>query len=40
VLLAALVVVLDWDQVQQIMGKAQWQMTLAALYFPSFLISA
>jgi uncharacterized membrane protein YbhN (UPF0104 family) len=33
VLLAVLIVFLDWDQVQQIIGKAQWQLTLAALLF-------
>ena len=33
VLLAVLVVVLDWNQVHQIIGKAQWQLTLVALLF-------
>jgi uncharacterized protein (TIRG00374 family) len=33
VLLAVLIVVLDWNQVHQIIGKARWQLTLAALLF-------
>ena len=33
VLLAVLIVVLDWNQVHQIIGKAQWQLTLVALLF-------
>ncbi len=33
VLLAVLIVVLDWDQVHQIIGKARWQFTLMALLF-------
>jgi uncharacterized protein (TIRG00374 family) len=33
VLLAVLIVVLDWKQVHQIIGKAHWQFTLVALLF-------
>ena len=33
VLLAVLVIILDWNQVRQIIGKAQWQLTFAALLF-------
>lgn len=33
VLLAVLIVVLDWNEVHQIIGKAQWQLTLVALLF-------
>ena len=33
VLLAVLMVVLDWDQVHDIIGKAQWQLALVALLF-------
>jgi uncharacterized protein (TIRG00374 family) len=33
VLLAILIIILAWDQVHQIIGKAQWQLTLAALFF-------
>lgn len=30
---AVLIVVLDWDDVQQIIGKAQWELGLLALLF-------
>ena len=33
VLLAVLVVFLDWNQIHQIIGKAHWQLTLVALLF-------
>jgi len=33
VLLAVLIIVLDWSEVYQIIGKAQWQLTLIALLF-------
>jgi uncharacterized protein (TIRG00374 family) len=33
VLLAVLIVVLDWNQVHQIIGKTQWQLALTALLF-------
>jgi uncharacterized protein (TIRG00374 family) len=33
VLLAVLIVVLDWKQVHEIIGKARWQFSLAALLF-------
>ncbi len=33
VILAALIVVLDWEDVQQIIGKAQWELGLLALLF-------
>ena len=33
VLLAVLIVILDWNDVHQIIGKAQWQFTLVALLF-------
>jgi uncharacterized protein (TIRG00374 family) len=33
VLLAVSIVVLDWNEVHQIVGRAQWQFTLAALLF-------
>ena len=32
-LLAVLIVVLDWNEVHQIVGKAEWQLTLVALLF-------
>jgi uncharacterized protein (TIRG00374 family) len=33
VLLAVLIVALDWNQIHQIIGKAHWQLTLVALLF-------
>jgi uncharacterized protein (TIRG00374 family) len=33
VLLAVLIVVLDWNQIHQIIGKAHWQLTLVSLIF-------
>ena len=33
VLLAVLIIILDWNEVHQIIGKAQWQWTLLALLF-------
>lgn len=33
VLLAALIVVLDWGEVSKIIGEAEWELTLAALLF-------
>ena len=35
VLLAVLLVALDWNQVRQIVGKADWKLTLVALVFTS-----